>query len=112
MQVAKIESQAGQQLSLEFKQRAKYLSSNQDWQELNKQIDLLKNKEISLKQEINSFQKLDKLYPNYPALKLILAGLYYKDGNIPKARQMVSQASRLDPNNPLIKKLDQLINPS
>ncbi len=93
----------------ELKTRAKYLMRSKDWQELEKTVKELENKHLSFKNKLQLARELDKKYPNYPALKLILASLYYQKGDLATAAAYLNQAKKLDPNNPLIGKLETLL---
>ncbi len=93
----------------ELESRAKYLMKTKDWQELEKTVKELENKHLSFKNKLQLALELDQKYPNYPALKLVLASLYYQKGELATAAAYLNQAKKLDPNNPLIGKLETLI---
>ncbi len=109
LRLAESSSQLTQQLERELETRSRYLLASDDWLEFQKELNQLKEKRLQLKDEVRLLEKWDQKYPNYPALKLLLATLYYRQGNKVAARESLKQVEKLDPNNPLIPKLEFLL---
>ncbi len=103
-------TQLQSQLADQFIQRASVLSTESDWQQLNTSIQRFKSQQTSLQNQIKYWQNLDLKYPNFPSLKLILSTLYLKLQDPQTAQKYLNQAKQLDPNNPLIDQIQQIIN--
>jgi len=103
-------TQLQSQLATQFIQRASLLSTEPDWQKLNTTIQQFKSQQTNLQNQIQYWRNLDSKYPNFPNLKLILSTLYLKLQDHQTAQKYLDQAKQLDPNNPLIDQIQQLIN--
>lgn len=103
-------TQLQSQLASQFIQRASLLSTESDWQQLNTTLQHLESQHTNLQNQIKYWQNLDLKYPNFSTLKLILAALYLKNHKPHVAQQYLNQVKQLDPNNPLINQIQQLIN--
>lgn len=62
-----------------------------------------------LKSELNLWSSIDEKYPGYKDAYLEMAILEYKLSNFEKAKQLVSKALLLDPNDENAKKLELIL---
>ncbi len=97
-------------LSRQFITRVKSLSSESDWLQFQDQLDKLKSQSQNNQAKLNYWLLADQKYTNFSAIKLLLASLYYQQGDKQTALTYLEQARKLDPNNKLLQILSKTIN--
>ncbi len=81
---------------------------------LAQELDMPQVLGVSIRQEENQryWKEIVKDYPDYRDAYIQLASIAYEKGNKDEAREYIKSAVALDPNNPIVKKLEDFISPS